>query len=398
MAFLDRRTHPSIVTLVLVSGLGALSLNIFLPSLPGMARFFGVPYGQMQLAVSGYLAVSAGLQLVIGPISDRYGRRRVLLTVFSIFLLATVATLLATSFETFIAARMVQAVVATAFVLSRATVRDMVPGPEAASVIGYVTMGMSLVPMIGPVIGGFLDEAFGWRANFALLLAFGVAITALVWADMGETTAKGGVPFKDQLRAYPILLRSQRFWGYCLATAFASGLFFAYLGGAPFVGDQVFHLTSAQVGYFFALPAVGYAIGNYLSGRFAMRTGMDHMVLYGTLLATAALIVALGAEMIGYSSPFIFFSMVGVTGMGNGIALPSSNAGMMSVRPELAGTASGLGATLSIGGGAALAALSGAMLGPGSGAIPLVLIMLASSAASVGAILWVFHRRRRLGI
>ncbi|WP_372837974.1 multidrug effflux MFS transporter [Phaeovulum sp.] len=396
--FLNRTQPPHIVTLVLMAGLAALSLNIFLPSLPGMAVYYGVEYHFMQLSVSAYLAVSALLQLLVGPISDRFGRRRVALVVLGLFLVATLGTLFAPTAEVFLVFRLVQAVVAVNFVISRAVVRDMVPANEAASMIGYVTMGMSLVPMIGPVIGGALDEAFGWRANFTLLAVLGVAVTALVWADLGETTRAGGVGFAEQLRSYPELLRSQRFWGYSLSAAFASGLFFAYLGGAPFVGTTVYGLSPSQLGYYFALPALGYALGNFASGRFASRMGIDRMVLAGTLAATAALLVAVTANLLGVGHPLMFFSMVGVTGFGNGLALPSANAGMMSVRPELAGTASGLGATLTVGGGAALSAVSGALLGPDTGALPLILLMLASSLASVGAIAWVFRRRRQLGV
>lgn len=396
--FLDRQSPPHIVTLVLIAGLAALSLNIFLPSLPGMAAHFGVDYALMQLSVSAYLGVSAVMQLLVGPISDRFGRRRVALTVLVIFLLATLGTLLAPSAGVFLAFRLLQAVVATSFVLSRAVVRDMVPGPEAASMIGYVTMGMALVPMVGPVIGGALDEAIGWQANFVFLLLFGCAILALVWADLGETTRGGGVSFAEQARQYPILLRSRRFWGYCLSSAFASGLFFAYLGGAPFVGTQVFGLSPAQVGYYFALPALGYGAGNFLSGRFATHVGTDRMVLAGTVVATLALGLAMAFEAVGLSHPLIFFGAVGVTGIGNGLALPSANAGLMSVRPELAGTASGLAATLTIGGGAGLSALAGAMLGPGSGAMMLIVLMTLSSAASVLAILWVMRRRAQLGV
>jgi DHA1 family bicyclomycin/chloramphenicol resistance-like MFS transporter len=396
--FLNRSAPPHIVTLVMLAGLAALSLNIFLPSLPGMAVYFGVEYHVMQLSVSAYLAVSALLQLLIGPISDRFGRRRVALAVLGLFLLATLGTLAAPTAEAFLMFRLVQAVVATTFVISRAVVRDMVPDDQAASMIGYVTMGMSLVPMIGPVIGGALDEAFGWRANFALLAVLGLAVTVLVWADLGETTRDGGTRFAEQVRGYPVLLRSQRFWGYSLAAGFAAGLFFAYLGGAPFVGSVVYHLSPSQVGYYFALPALGYAFGNFVSGRYASRFGIDRMVLAGTLAATAALVVAAAGNLAGVAHPLMFFAMVGVTGFGNGLALPSANAGMMSVKPELAGTASGLGATLTVGGGAALAALAGTLLGPDSGAMPLIALMLASSLASVLAIAWVFRRRAQLGI
>lgn len=392
MAFLNRNTPPHIVTLVLATGVAALSLNIFLPSLPGMARHFGVDYGLMQLAVSAYLAASAVAQFVVGPISDRYGRRPVLLWVVAIFTLASVVALFAPNAEAFLAARFVQAVVATAFVLARAAVRDMVPGPGAASMIGYVTMGMSLVPMIGPAVGGVLDGLFGWQANLAVLAASGALLFALVWADMGETVSGGGLGFGAQMRAYPILLRSPRFWGYALSAAASAGLFYAYLGGAALVGEQAFGLSPVEVGYFFALPSLGYLIGNWISGRFSLHLGMDRMVLWGTTLATAAIAVALIAKAAGVLGPITFFTIVGVTGIGNGLSLPSANAGLMSVRADLAGTASGLGATMTIGTGAVLASLTATFLGAEVEVARLLWVMFGSSALSVAAILWVMRR------
>ncbi|MBZ4022249.1 Bcr/CflA family drug resistance efflux transporter [Rhodobacter sp. TJ_12] len=394
----DRKTPPHIVTLVLATGLAALSLNIFLPSLPGMARHFGVDYGVMQLTISAYLAMSAVAQFLIGPISDRYGRRPVTLAVVAIFTLASVAALFAPTAESFLLARFVQSVVATTFVLSRAAVRDMVPGPEAASQIGYVTMGMSLVPMIGPAVGGVLDTAFGWQANLIVLAVAGAALYALVWADMGETVAGGGLGFRAQARAYPVLIRSQRFWGYALSASASAGLFYAYLGGAPLVGEKAFGLSPVEVGYYFALPSLGYLVGNWLSGRFATRLGMDAMVLAGTTLATAALALALVAALAEALPPILFFSIVAITGVGNGLALPSANAGMMSVRPDLAGTASGLGATLTIGCGAALSSLTAALVGDHVSVLRLVAVMFGSSAVSVVMMLWVRRRRRALGI
>ena len=398
VTFLNRATPPHVVTLVLLAGLSALTMNIFLPSLPGMAKWFDVPYSLMQLSVALYLALSAALQVVIGPISDRYGRRKVVLGSLVLFLIATVGTLFAPNAETFLAFRMAQAVIAAGMVLSRAIVRDMVPDAEAASMIGYVTMGMSLVPMIGPVIGGFLDEAFGWQANFSLLLAVGLAVTALVWADLGETSAPKDTSFADQLRQYPGLLASRRFWGYCMAAAFSSGCFFAYLGGAPYVGTEVFKLSSADVGLLFALTAIGYLIGNFLAGRFSVRLGLNRMILMGTITTTAGLGVLTLLTLAGLSGPVMFFALTVPMGIGNGLALPNANAGILSVRPELAGTASGLGGAIMIGGGAGLAALAGWLLGPGSSEMPLILLMLASSIGSVFAILMVIRRARALGL
>lgn len=396
--FLNRNTPPKVVTLVLLAGLSALTMNIFLPSLPGMAKWFEVPYSLMQLSVALYLGLSAALQIVIGPISDRYGRRKVVLGALGLFLLATIGTLLSPNAETFLFFRMAQAVVAAGMVLSRAIVRDMVADAEAASMIGYVTMGMSIVPMIGPAIGGFLDEAFGWQANFTLLLAIGLAVTALVWADLGETSAPKDTRFVDQLRQYPGLLRSRRFWGYCMAAAFSSGCFFAYLGGAPYVGTAVFKLSSKEIGLLFSLTAIGYLIGNFFSGRYSVRIGMNRMVLWGTLTTTVGLALLTVLTLAGLSGPVVFFLLTVPMGVGNGLCLPNANAGILSVRPDLAGTASGLGGAIMIGGGAGLAALAGHLLGPGSSELPLVLLMLASSLGAIVAILMVMARARSLGL
>jgi DHA1 family bicyclomycin/chloramphenicol resistance-like MFS transporter len=355
-------------------------MNIFLPSLPGMALYYGVPYGVMQQSVALYLALSAALQIVIGPISDRYGRRKVLLGSLVLFLLATIGTLLAPTATSFLIFRMAQAVIAAGMVLSRAVVRDMVADAQAASMIGYVTMGMSLVPMIGPVIGGVLDDLYGWKANFALLLILGLGTLALVWADLGETASLRRVSLAEQIRTYPALLASRRFWGYTLAAAFASGCFFAYLGGAPYVGDKIFGLSSTHVGALFALTAIGYAAGNFLAGRYSVRLGMNRMILIGCIVTTVGMALLALLTLLGLSGPTTFFGLTIFMGLGNGICLPNANAGMLSVRPELAGTASGLGGAILIGGGAALAAFAGVLLGPGSTEMPLILLMLASSA------------------
>ncbi len=395
--FLDRKTPPHIATLILIAGLAALSLNVFLPSLPQMAVHFGVPYAAMQLSVSLYLAATAVLQIFVGPISDRFGRRPVMLVATALFTLATLGAILAPSFGIFMACRMVQATIATGFVLSRAVVRDMVEQDQAASMIGYVTMGMSVVPMVGPVVGGVLEEAFGWQASFALLALGGVGLMALVWADQGETNRRAAGGFAAQVKQYPALLRSQRFWGYCLAAAFASGSFFAYLGGAPFVGTEVFGLDPATLGFYFGAPAVGYMAGNFLSGRFAVRVGVNRMVISGALVTTLGLAVLALLDLAGVMSPLVFFGLVITVGLGNGVLLPSANAGMLSVRPQLAGSAAGLGGAFTIGGGAAFAALAGVVLSRDSGPLPLTLLMLASSAMSILCILWVMRRARQIG-
>lgn len=392
--WLDRTTAPRVVTLVLIAGLGALNMNIFLPTLPAMSEYFQADYALVQLAVSAYLGVTAVLQLVIGPLSDRYGRRPVMLSGLAIFMLATVGCLLATNITTFLVFRMIQATVATGIVLSRAIVRDMVSADKAASMIGYVTMGMSLVPMVGPVLGGVLGEVFGWKSTFLCTFLFGIIVSVIVYFDMGETNRATSSSFGAQFRSYPELVRSRRFWGYALICAFASGGFFAFLGGGPWVATQVLGMEPGETGLYFGFIAVGYMIGNGLSGRFAERVGLNGMVMAGSIVAVSGIALSSLFFLIGWQTPLSLFGPILLVGLGNGITLPSANAGVVSVRPHLAGSASGLGGALMIGGGAALSAITGALLGPDTGAWPLLLMMLGSLAMGVVASGYVFHRAR----
>lgn len=385
-------TPPHIVTLVALAGLSALAMNIFLPSLPTMTAHFDTDYRVMQLSVALYLMFSAALQLAIGPLSDRFGRRPIILWGIALFCIATLGTLIAPTVETFLIARMMQAVIAVGMVLSRAILRDLYTQDEAASMIGYVTMGMAVVPMIGPAIGGMLDGAFGWRANFWLLLGLGMALFALVYRDLGETSVRKNTSFSKQFREYPDLLSSRRFWGYCLASALASGAFFAYLGGAPFVGSEVFGLPPALVGIYFGAPAVGYFVGNFLSGRYSVKIGVNRMVLSGTLLVSSGMTISLLVFAAGFQTPAVFFGFMTFVGLGNGMVIPNATAGMLSVRPHLAGTASGLGGAIMIGGGAALSALAGALLSVETGAWPLLWIMVLTSYASVICIVYTIRR------
>lgn len=394
--FLDRHTPPHIVTLILLAGISALNMSVFLPSLSAMAKYFGTSYAMMQLSLSGYLAVTAVLQIGIGPISDRYGRRPVILWAMVIFTVATVGAMLAPSVEIFLGFRMLQGTVAATMVLSRAIVRDMVPQEEAASMIGYVTMGMSLVPMVGPMIGGALDQAFGWQSTFVLLTACGIGVGMLAWLDQGETIQGQGLSFATQLKSYPELLGSVPFWGYVLCAALASGTFFAFLGGASFVADQVFGLSPLWTGVALGAPAIGYAFGNYISGRFSVQVGIDRMILIGTGILIGGMALSLVLGLLGLTSALLFFSFCSFVGIGNGMIMPNATAGMLSVRPHLAGTASGLGSAILIGGGAALSAYAAHALIAGPGALPLQLIMFGASVGAGFSILLVMRRGAKL--
>jgi DHA1 family bicyclomycin/chloramphenicol resistance-like MFS transporter len=396
--FLDRSTAPSIFTLIVFTGLGALSMNVFLPSLPQMAEYFGAEYGVVQLSVALYLGVNAALQLLVGPLSDRYGRRPVMLVGVAIYCLASLGCLWAPDVITFLVFRMIQASVVVGLVLGRAVVRDRYPRDQAASMIGYVTMGMAIVPMVGPVIGGALGQAFGWKANFWLLFGAGLVILLLAWADLGETARKGEGRLRDQFAQYPTLLLSRRFWGYSLSSTLASGAFFAYLGGAPLVGARIFGLEPALLGLFFGAPALGYFFGNFISGRFSVRVGVDRMILWGALITVAGLSTGLGLFFLGYKTALVFFGSMTFVGLGNGMVLPNATSGIMSIRPDLAGTASGLGGSIMLAGGASLSALSGVILSQSDQAYPLIYLMLACAIGAAASAIYTARRNHALRI
>ena len=396
--FLDNTTPPHITTLILMAGMSAMMMNIFLPALPQMAEHFGTSYAVMQLSVPLYLMFSAVIQLFVGPISDNLGRRVVMQWALVLFLLATLGCILAPTATVFLIFRIAQAVAATAMVLSRAIIRDMYSQEQSASMLGYVTTGMALVPMISPALGGALAQVFSWKATIWAMFFVGLGTLLLVRRDLGETAQSSKRSLWSQFKQYPELLTSRRFWGYALSSAFCTGTFFAYLGGAPFVGSEIFGMDPFWLGLVFGSPAIGYMAGNFLTGLYAARIGINRMVLLGCLSAALASVISLGIFAAGLGTPFTFFGMMVFVGLGNGFCIPNATAGMLSVRPHIAGTASGLGGAIMIGGGAALAVLVGVLLTPETGAYPLLWLMLLTAIAGVISILMVIRRERILGL
>ncbi|MGI6853471.1 multidrug effflux MFS transporter [Mesorhizobium sp. 1B3] len=391
--YLNRFSPPHITTLVIATAASTLSMNVFLPSLPGMARYFEADYAVVQLAISLYLAATGVFQLFIGPASDRFGRRPVMLSCFTIFIIGTVAAIYAPTIEVLLACRLLQAFSAAGIVLSRAIVRDTVDSSEAASMIGYVTMGMALVPMVAPMIGGFLDEIYGWKAAFVITLVFGALAMAIIYFDLGETAVSRSNSMAAQFRTFPLLFRSRRFWGYTSTAVFASGAFFAFIGGGPYVATEILGLSPSRYGIYFGMLSGGYIVGNFLSGRFSRQMGSNRMMLTGNLIATGGMIFALVLFLSGVHHPISLFGPAILLGVGNGMTLPNANAGIVSARPELAGSASGLGGALQIGLGAALSVLASMLLSPESGPYPLIMVMAASSFAAVLSTLYVMRIR-----
>ncbi|MEW5423489.1 multidrug effflux MFS transporter [Amorphus sp. 3PC139-8] len=385
--FLDRATPPTIGTLIALAGIAAMSMNVFLPALPEMAADFGTDYGVIQLSVGLFLAFVAVTQIVLGPAADRFGRRNVMLFAFGTYALSSLGCALAQDVSLFLVLRMVQAIVYSGIALARTIVRDTMSTDKAASRIAYITMGMAVLPMISPTFGGLISEAVGWRFVFWLMFALGLIGLMLVWLDVGETRPAGFTSFRDQIRSYPVLLSSGRFWCYCIAMAAAAGTFFSYLGAAPFIGAEIFRLDSGTLGILFGSTSVGYVSGSFLAGRLSIRFGVRRMMFAGAITTASALAVSLTIFLLGKGSAGSFFGLMAVVGAGYGITLPNAMTGLLSVDPKLAASASGVGSAVMVGGGAALSALAGAVMVAGAGPERLLLIQFASALTGLAATL-----------
>ncbi len=383
---------PSIGVLIAISAISPLAMNIYLPSMAGMQEAFNATAGEIQLTMSFYLSAIAIAQLVLGPLSDQWGRRPVVVFGMGLFVIGSALCLIAPTVEALIGARILQAVGGcSGIVLARAIVRDVYGREQAASMLGYVTMGMTVAPTLGPFAGGLLDGPFGWQGGFAVMLAFG----AMVWiATIGylPETQSNRLPAspKQVFLAYRTLAREKLFWAYALAVALTSSIYFAYLGGVPFIAFELLGMSPQEMGVYFMIVALGYILGNFLSGKFAQRIGLYPMIVAGTVTAGACVGLLCLATLADYLTPVTLFMPMFLLGLGNGICLPSAISGAVSVRPDLAGSASGLTASLQVGFGAVTSALAAWLFsttGLAATAWAMILVMAFGFATSMIAVI-----------
>ncbi|MEM1284899.1 MAG: multidrug effflux MFS transporter [Pseudomonadota bacterium] len=378
--------RPATLLLILIASLSPLTMHIYLPSLPGLAADLQANDAEVQLTLSVYLFAVAVGQLVIGPLSDRFGRKPVLIAGMLLFLLATAFCRFATSIDALIVGRAFQAIGGcTGMVLSRAIVRDVSDRNNAASMLGYVTMGMAIAQMMGPAIGGVLDGFYGWRASFDLLFLTGLAVLIASLFSLRETNLNPQTSLSPRALwlSHVALAREPRLWAFASTTALASAVFFAFLGGGPIISQREMGLTPIAYGLYFTLIAAGYAFGNFLSGRFSQRAGPPAMILYGNLLSLAAISSMALMFAAGFINPLALFGPMLLSSLANGLCLPSAFSGALSVRPDLAGTASGMTGSLQLAVGALATVVVGSLLH--LGIWPLVFIMLGLAIAALAA-------------
>jgi DHA1 family bicyclomycin/chloramphenicol resistance-like MFS transporter len=242
-------------------------------------------------------------------------------------------------------------------------VRDVHAREKSASVISYITMAFVAAPMVAPVIGGALDKVAGWRASFWLLAALASIVLAAAWRTLPETHAGRGrtVDGLSLLQGAAHLFSLPRFRGYTMTLAFASSVFFAFLGGAPHVMMDVLHRTPVEYGIWFASISVGYMAGNFLSGRYSERFGIDRMMRAGNLLTLVGGFLCLGAAVSGFLSPATLFVPMAFAAFGNGLTIPNGTAGAISVDPRIVGAAAGWSGFAQMGFAAAASQLVGSL-------------------------------------
>jgi DHA1 family bicyclomycin/chloramphenicol resistance-like MFS transporter len=337
-------------------------MQILIPSLPALATALGTSYAQVQLTLTFYLIGVALAQLVYGPLSDRYGRRPLLLGGLALYLVGSLAAFLAPSVGWLIAARVVQAVGGCAgMVLGRAMVRDAYPREAAASVIGYVSTAMAVAPMVAPLLGSVLEQYFSWRASMLACLLFGLPLLAAVRAKLPETLAQPApLPgLAGMLGAYAQLARIPAFRAYVGITTWSTSVFFAFAVGGPLVVIE--GMGHAATVYAVAMMgiSVAWSSGTFTAARLVRRLGTARMLGLGAAVTTAGGVLALAVQLLLPPHLVLFFLPMMVVALGNGMTMPSALAAAVSVRPQLAGTASGLVGALQMGFGALMSVAAG---------------------------------------
>ncbi|APO78338.1 Bcr/CflA subfamily drug resistance transporter protein (plasmid) [Rhizobium etli 8C-3] len=382
---------PRLATLILLSALAVLPVNMILPSLPNIAATFQADFALVNLSVTGYATVTALTSVIAGAMTDRYGRRPVVLMAVFIFIVASVGCALATNIGVFLLFRAMQASIAACFSVALVLIKETSGEREAASKIGYAAVGWALAPMLGPMIGGILDELFGWRTSFVVFAVLGAAMLALARFDLRETATGSQRSHGNYLAAYGELLSSARFWVYTLCMAWSMGTLYIFLGGAPLAVGQTLGGSSAKLGFYMGLVPAGFILGSYLAGRYASKHALGATLIVGRLVTCMGLLVGLILSMLATSHALAFFGPCILIGIGNGLTMPPANTGVLSVRADLAGTAAGLAAAMTTAGAAFIASIAGFFLVKSAAThVLLGMMLMSASLALLAALLAAF--------
>ncbi len=332
--------------LAALSAIGPLTTDMYLPSLPDIARSLDASTAQTQLTISAYLIGFAIGQIIYGPVSDRHGRKPVVLGAITLYCAASLACALSVSIQMLIVARAFQALGGCGgIVLARAMVRDLYSGSRAGRELSLIAAVMALAPVLAPIVGGIVQTGFGWRAVFLVLVAVALLGIAVVWLRLPETlTQRAAEPVSigSIVRSYRIVAGSGAYLAYVgLATMCYAGLF-AWISGASFALQSLYGLSPAAFGFVFALASGGYLTGSTIAARLVRRIGIDGLIGVGSVVMAIGGVGMLIDVLLGVNSVIALVLLMAVYLAGMGMVLPQSFAGALTPFPERAGAASSL--------------------------------------------------------
>jgi DHA1 family bicyclomycin/chloramphenicol resistance-like MFS transporter len=382
---LRRDTLALTALLALLTAVGPMSVDFYLPSLPQIGRVFDAGVPQVQLTLSAYLLCFAIGQIVYGPISDHVGRKPVLLTALALYAAVCLACVFAASIEMLIALRCLQALgVAGAPVLARAMVRDLYSGVRAGQELARMGSITALAPIVAPSLGGVLQTVFDWRAAFIGMAALGITAILLVMFLLPETKtrpAAGPLSLSSIVGSYGTFLRHRTYRIYLAIVAVSYGGLFAWISGSSFVLQDLYGLSPLAFGVIFAVATLGYGAGTLIAAQLVRRIGIDRTIVCGTVgLAGGGLAMA-AAVALGATSPIALVAPMALYLCGLGLAMPQSMAGALMPFPERAGAASSLLGFLQQAVASAIGIAVGQMLD--HSALPLALVIAAMGSLAL---------------
>ena len=381
------RNHLSkrlIVLLAATSALGPAATQILLPAIPAIRQDFAVSDDIAQMTLSLSMAAIALGTLAYGPLSDKYGRRPIIMLGLFIAMVGSLLCVFAGTIEVLIAGRFVQAFgAAVGLVLARAIVRDVYGPAESARVIATLVMVMVVIPMVSPAVGGELLVRFGWHSTGTAIAIFSMVMLIMITFSLPETL-KEPVPFEgigSMVHTFGELLASRAFSGFAFCVTFVSVVFFSFISAGPEIMVSVMGRPPNEYGYYFIMMSCGFMAGSYIARHYGLRLHGDRLMLIGMVITIGGICLAFALQLAGFRHPLALFAPVSLTVFGNGITMPSAQAAAINQFPRMAGSASGLTGFLQMAVSAIAAQLVAAVFN--DTAYPLLAIMLAASILSL---------------